>query len=146
MVDYIDAHYIFLEQHYGTWNLHLCHWRRFYWSLEACMHLENGGLLTWRYKHFQDFLMRQLLDVHIYYVVMYFDDIYYVLMMFGIIHTRKWDPIILFPHGMGWRALLIVGVQYKQWDPGIVFLVPLISIFGRKKQCGRWIPHLVKLF
>ena len=32
-------------------------------------------------------------EVHIiYYVVMYFDDIYYVLMMFGIIHTRKWDP------------------------------------------------------
>ena len=87
--------------------------------------------------------MRHLLDVHIYYVVMYFDDIYYVLMMFGIIHTRKWDPIILFPHGMGWRALLIVGVQYKQWDPGIVFLVPLISNILGKKQYGRWIPHLI---
>ena len=43
---------------------------------EACMHLENGALLTWRYKHFHDFLMRHLLDVHFYYVVMYFDDIY----------------------------------------------------------------------
>ena len=42
-------------------------------------------------------------------------------MMFGRIHTRKWDLIILFPNGMGWRALLIVGVQYKQWDPRIVF-------------------------
>ena len=45
---------------------------------------------------------------------------YYVLMIFGRIHRRKWDPGILFPNGMGWRALLIVGVQCKQWDPGIV--------------------------
>ena len=35
-------------------------------------------------------------------------------MIFGRMHTRKWDPGILFPNGMGWRALLIVGVQYKQ--------------------------------
>ena len=70
MDDYIDAHYIFLEQNYGTWDPYLCHWRRFYWSLEACTHLTNGGLLTWRYKHFHDLLMRQLLDVHFYYVVM----------------------------------------------------------------------------
>ena len=41
----------------------------------------KGGLLTWRYKHFHDFLMRHLLDVLFYYVVMYFDDIYYVLMI-----------------------------------------------------------------
>ena len=66
------------------------------------MHLENGSLLTGRYKHFHDFLVRHLLDAHFYYVVMYFDDIYYVLMMFGRIHTRKWDPGILFPnYGMG---------------------------------------------
>ena len=82
------------------------------------MHLEHGGLLTWRYKHFHDLLMRHLLDVHFYYVVMYFDIIYYVLMMFGIMDTRKWDFIILC-NGMGWRELLIVGVQYKQWDPRI---------------------------
>ena len=31
------------------------------WSLYA---LENGGLLTCMYKHFHDFLMRHLLDVH----------------------------------------------------------------------------------
>ena len=49
-----------------------------------------------------------------YYVVMYFDDIYYVVMMFGRIHKIKWDPRILFPHGMGWRALIIVGLEYKQ--------------------------------
>ena len=75
------------------------------------MHLEHGGLLTWSYTNFHDFLMRRLLDVHFCYVVMYFDDIYYVLMMFVIILTRKWDLKILFPNGMGWRALLIVGVQ-----------------------------------
>ena len=65
------------------------------------MHLENGSLLTWRYKHFHDFLMLHLLDVSFYYVVMYFDDIYYVLMMFGRMHTIKWDPGTLFPNGMG---------------------------------------------
>ena len=51
---------------YRTWDPHLCHWSIFYWSLEACMHLENGGLLTWRYKHLHEFFMRHLLDVHIY--------------------------------------------------------------------------------
>ena len=96
------------------------------------MHLENGGLLTWRYKHFHDFLMRHLLDVHFYYVVMYFDDIYYVLMMFGIMHTRKLDPGILFPNGMDWRALLIVRVQYKQWDPGIVFSPIDFNFWGKQ--------------
>ena len=39
-------------------------------------------------------------------------------MMFGKMDIRKWDLIILF-NGMGWRELLIVGVQYKQWDPRI---------------------------
>ena len=73
--------------------------------------------------------------VHFYYVVMYFDDIYYVLMMFGRMHTRKWDPGIMFPNGMGWRALLIVGVQYKQWDP-VIFFVPLISIFWETRSMG----------
>ena len=141
--DYIDAHYIYLEQHYGTWDPHLCHWSRFDWSLEACMHLENGILLPWRYKHFHEFLMRHLLDVSFNYLVMYFEDIYYVLTMFGRINTRKWDPRILFPNGMGWKALLIVGVQYKQWDHGIVFS-PIDFIFLGNKQYGRWILHLKK--
>ena len=50
--------------------------------------------------HFRDFFMWHLLDVYFYYVVMYFDDIYYVCMMFGRINTRKWDPGILFPNSM----------------------------------------------
>ena len=63
---------------------------------------------------------------------MYFDDIYYVLMMFGRIHRRKWDPGILFPNGMGWRVLLIVEVQYKQWDLGI-FVCPIdFNFFGKQ--------------
>ena len=97
------------------------------------MHLANGGLLTWRYKHFHDFLMRHLLDVHFYYVViMYFYDIYYLLMMIGIMNTIKWDPGILFPNGMGWTPLLIVGVQYKQWDTRIVFSPIDFNFFGKK--------------
>ena len=96
------------------------------------MHLANGSLLIGRYKHFHDFLMRHLLDVHFYYVVVYFDYIYYVLMIFVIMHTLKWDPRILFPNGMGWRALLIVGVQYKQWDLGIVFSPIDFKIIGKQ--------------
>ena len=53
-------------------------------------------------------------------------------MFFGRMHTRKWDPGILFPNGMGWRSLLIVGVQCKQWDPGIVFS-PIDSKFFEKQ-------------
>ena len=82
MDEYFDSYHILLEKNYKTWDPHLCHWNIFDWSLEACMHLANGGLLSWRYKHFNDFLMRHLLDVHFYYVVMHFDDIYYVIMMF----------------------------------------------------------------
>ena len=104
MADYIDAHYISLEQNNGTWDTHLRHWSRFDWSVEACMHLENGSLLIGSYKHFHDFLVRHLLDVQSHYVFIYFDDIYYALMMFGRMHTRKWDSGILFQNGMGWRA------------------------------------------
>ena len=131
MAEYFDAYHILLENNYRTWDPHLFHWIMFDWSLEACTHLENGGLLTRRYKHFHDFLMRHLLDVLFYYGVMYFDDIYYVLMIFGRMHTRKWDLGILFPNGMGWRALLIVGVQCKQWDPGIVFSPIDFNFFGK---------------
>ena len=70
MAEYFDAYKNLLEKHYRTWDPHLCNWSRFDWSLEACMHFENGSLLTWRYKHFHDFLVRHLLDVHFYYVVM----------------------------------------------------------------------------
>ena len=52
--------------------------------------------------------------------------------MFGRIHTRKWDLGTLFLNGMGWRALLIVGVQYKQWDPGIVFSPIDLNFFGKQ--------------
>ena len=46
MAEYFDAYHFLLEQHYRTWDTHLCHWSRFDWSFEACMPLANGGLLT----------------------------------------------------------------------------------------------------
>ena len=78
-----------------------------------------------------------------YILIMFLYDIYYALMMFGRMPTRKWDPGIIFPNGMGWRALLIIGLQCKQWDPGIV-LVRLISNYLGNKQYGRWIPNLIR--
>ena len=83
MVEYFDAYQFLLEKNYRKWDPHLCNWRIFDWWLEACMHLENGGLLTWMYKTIHDYLMRYLLDVHLYYVFMYFHDLYFTLMMFG---------------------------------------------------------------
>ena len=53
-------------------------------------------------------------------------------MIFGRMHTRKWDPRTLFPNGMGWRALLIVRVQYKKLDPEIVFSPIDFKIFGKQ--------------
>ena len=53
------------------------------------MYLANGSLLTGRYKHFHDFLVRHFLDVHSYYVVIYFNDIYYALMIFGGMHIEN---------------------------------------------------------
>ena len=58
--------------------------------------------------------------------------IYYVLMMLGRMHTRKWDLVILLFNGMGWRALLIAGVKYKKWDPGIVFSPIDSKLFGKQ--------------
>ena len=57
--------------------------------------------------------------------------------MFGRMHTRKWDPGILFPNGMGWRAPLIVGVQCKQWDPRIVFSPIDFKLFGKQAVSER---------
>ena len=43
------------------------------------------------------------------------------------------SPEILFPHGMGWKAFLVVGVQYKQWDPRIVFSPIDFNFFGKQE-------------
>ena len=60
--------------------------------------------------------------------------------MFGRMHTRKCDPGILFSNGMGWRALLIIGVQCKQWDPGIVFSPIDFKFFGKKSVWEMYSP------
>ena len=96
MADYIDAHYIFLEQHYGTWDPHLYHWGISHIILDACLYGPHGDIVTPMYKHFHDSLMRYLLDVHLYDVVMYFNDlIYFVLMMFVSVQYKQWDPSIV---------------------------------------------------
>ena len=35
---YFDATYIILEQHYRTWDPHLCHWSRYDSILDACVY------------------------------------------------------------------------------------------------------------
>ena len=52
-------------------------------------------LLTWMYKHFYDSLMRYLIDVHLYDVVMYIHDLYFLIMMFGTVQYNQWYPEIV---------------------------------------------------
>ena len=42
---YFDAYYILLEQHYRSWDPHLCHWRRSDIILDACVCGPHGDLL-----------------------------------------------------------------------------------------------------
>ena len=46
MADYLDAHYIFLEHHYGTWDTHLCQWDISDIILDACVYGPHDDLLT----------------------------------------------------------------------------------------------------
>ena len=112
MDDYIDAHYIFLEQHYGTWDPHLCHYDISDIIFDACVYGPHGDLLTWMYKHFHDSLMRYLLDVHLYDVFMYFHDLYFVLMMFGRVKYQQWDHGIAWFH-LTWSSSSIVGLRQQ---------------------------------
>ena len=92
MADNLDAHYIFLEQHYGTRDSHLCHWGISDIILDACVYGPHDDLLTWMYKHFHDSVMSYLLDVHLYDVVMFFCDLSFVLVMFERVQYKQWDP------------------------------------------------------
>ena len=56
--------------------------------------------------------MRCLLDVHLYDVVMYFHDLYFVLMMFGRVQYQQWDPGIALFH-LTWSRSSIVGLRNK---------------------------------
>ena len=85
---YFDSYYIILEQHYRTWDPYLCHWGRSDIILDACVYGPHDDLLTWMDKHFHDSLMRYLLDVHLYDVVMYLQNLYFVLMMFGRVQYK----------------------------------------------------------
>ena len=72
----------------------------------------HDDLLTWMYKHFHDSLMRNLLDVLFYDVVMYFHDLYFVLMMFGRVQYQQWDPGIAWFH-LTWSSSSIIGLRKK---------------------------------
>jgi len=78
---YFDASYILLEKHYRTWDPHLYHWSKFDIISDACVYGPHDDLLTWMYKHFHDPLKGYLLDVQLYDVVMYFNDLYFLLII-----------------------------------------------------------------
>ena len=110
MVDYFDAYYIILEHHYRTWVHHLCHWRIFDKILDACVYGPHDDLIAWMYTHFHDSLMRYLLSVHLHDVVMYFNELYFVLMMLGRVKYQQWDSGISWFH-LTWSSSLVVGLR-----------------------------------
>ena len=81
-----------MEKDYGTLDPHLFHWGRSNIILDACVYGPHDDLLTWMYKHFHDPLMQYLLDEQFYDVVMYFNYLYFVLVMFGRVQYKQWDP------------------------------------------------------
>ena len=78
--------------------------------LDACVYGPHGDLLTWMYKHFHDSLMTDLIDVYLYEVVMYFHNLYFLLMMFGRVQWKQWDLGIVWFH-LTWSSSLIVGLR-----------------------------------
>ena len=113
MVDYyFDAYYILLEKNCRIWDPRLCHWSIFDIIINACVYGPHDDLLTWMYKHSHDSLMRYLIDVHLYDVVMYFHDLYFVLMMFIRVKYKQWGPGIAWFH-ITWSSTSIVGLRKK---------------------------------
>ena len=49
--------------------------------------------------------MRYLIDVQLYNVVMYFNDLYFVLMMFGRVQYKQWDQGIVWFQFWGKQAI-----------------------------------------
>ena len=43
--------------------------------------------------------------------------------MFGDLQLRKWDLGILLFDNFCWKEFSLKGVQCKQWDPGIAFIL-----------------------
>ena len=90
------------------------------------MYGKHDDLLTWMYKNFHDSLMRYRIDVHLYDVVMYFHDLYCVLMMFGRVKYKQWDSGIAWFQFLGKQAvwenesplenvIVIILVQKQAW-------------------------------
>ena len=79
---YFDPSHILLDNPYRKWDPHLCYWSIFDIILDACVYGTHDDLLNWMYNKFHDPLMRDLLDVQLYDVVMYFNDLSLVLMMY----------------------------------------------------------------
>ena len=74
------------------------------------MYVPHGDLLTWMYNHFHDYFMRYHLDVHLYDVLMYFHDLYFLLMMFERVQYQQWDlGIALFR--LAWGSSPIAGLR-----------------------------------
>ena len=69
------------------------------------MYGPHDDLLTRMNKHFHDPLMRYLLDAQLYDVVMYINDISFVLEMFGKVQYKQWDSGIAWFQFWGQQAV-----------------------------------------
>ena len=55
------------------------------------MYGPRHDLLSWMYKHFRDPLIRYIIDVQFYDVFTYFNNLYFVLLMFRKVQYKQWD-------------------------------------------------------
>ena len=130
MMRHLDTSYSFL-QHYETWNPHLCYWIRFDWYLHDCVLLTHDDFLDWRCKLLECSLMDDHFShigsgISLYHFTMFHYDVsILVLMMYGRMHSRTWDPGTP-PHDVLFCTTLCIDGMRQLWDPGIPHLVGII--------------------
>ena len=121
MVRHIDTSSL---QHYGTWDPHLCYWIRFDWYLHDCVLLTLDDFLAWRCKLLECSLMDDHFGhirsgISLYHFTMcHYDLSILVIMMYGRMHSRTWDPSTP-PHDVLLCTTLCIDGMFQLWDPSI---------------------------
>ena len=125
MMRHLDTYYSFL-QHYETWDPHLCYWIRSDWYLHDCVLLTHDDFLDWRCKLLECSLMDDHFShigsgISLYHFAMFHYDVsMLVIMMYGRMHSKTWDPGTP-PHDVLFCTTLCIDGVRKCWDLGIPY-------------------------
>ena len=108
------------------------------------MLLTDGDFLAWRCK----LLECSLMDDHFNHIesgisLFHYDVSILVIMMYGRMHSRTWDPGIP-PHDVLFCTTLCIDGVRKCWDPGIPYLRDLfLMTFYTRRVNKQWDPNIV---